>query len=771
MSKRLLFQAVTSYVFGILFCLYENYFLPAGLGLLFLGVHYRRWSKQNIRQLLCYLMLWAASFSFGMQTAGKQLEYRNAYQEVMKDGQEALLQGVISRKEEKQEQYVLYLTDTILKIGNKIYHTNQILIYQDTDEYSIGTTLAVKGKIESFRQARNDGNFDEQQYYETLKTDCRFSVSEIIGCYGREDVIAEKLYQLRKKFKEIIAENMTDSYAGIVTVMVLGDKSLLPQETKEQYQKAGISHILVISGLHISMLGMGVFRLLRVFRCRKVTASLLAIGLLLGYGTMIGMGVSTVRALLMFSLGLLASIIGRTYDRLTALSAAVFVLLCQNPFLLEYSGFQLSVAAIVGVVLAGEHAENVKVSGMIQLVTLPLIAYNYFELPLWALPVNLLVLPLMSILLFLGVAGCLAGLWSAKLAHLLLLPNYLILEFYDKISGLSLKLPGANWVVGQPSVGQIILYYLLLLASLKLYHKFDKMKKSKIISPVHFGLTISMLLVILTYRGNGTPKIDVLDVGQGDAVCLQANRNTTFFIDGGSSNVKEVGKYRIEPYLKSNGIAAVTYWFVSHADTDHVSGLLELLASGYPIEHLVVSKAAVHNENWEQIITLAEEREIPVIELRAGDYIRIGEQEICCIFPADSFVSSDINACSMVLWYKAGDFSGIFTGDISSAEEQLLLETNYQSVIYYNAAHHGSNYSNSEEWLERLSPLISTISCSETNTYGHPGVDAVAHMSGVGGDIYMTKDTGQITIAIKEIYTEVSNYRNPLEIIRYPVVE
>lgn len=126
----------------------------------------------------------------------------------------------------------------------------------------------------------------------------------------------------------------------------------------------------------------------------------------------------------------------------------------------------------------------------------------------------------------------------------------------------------------------------------------------------------------------------------------------------------------------------------------------------------------------------------------------------------------------MILLYEEGEFQALFTGDTGSEQERIMLtEKLVKEVDFYKAAHHGSNYSNSQEWLRYLNPKVPVVSCGEKNRYGHPGKEALKRMEETGSDIYTTMSGGEISVVIKGNEMELTNYRNPLETHRYPVVE
>ena len=264
---------------------------------------------------------------------------------------------------------------------------------------------------------------------------------------------------------------------------------------------------------------------------------------------------------------------------------------------------------------------------------------------------------------------------------------------------------------------------------------------------------------MLFWRTGGGTELDFLDVGQGDGSFLRTGGGDTVFVDGGSTGAGKVGIYRILPFLKYRGVREIDYWFVSHTDEDHISGLRELLEEGYPVRHLVFSGKVREQEDaaLDGLLALAAENGCGICYVDAGDILHLGEAQIRVLAPVCGAVYADKNAASLVLRYEEGEFSGIFTGDIGRAEEELLAASGVlRPVTFYKAAHHGSKYSNSEGFLQALSPEISVISCGENNRYGHPGDEAVRNMERAGSRIFDTMHGGQIKIRYRrgQILTE-----------------
>ncbi len=256
-----------------------------------------------------------------------------------------------------------------------------------------------------------------------------------------------------------------------------------------------------------------------------------------------------------------------------------------------------------------------------------------------------------------------------------------------------------------------------------------------------------MCLLVLFCRFPRQAEVTVLDVGQGDGIYIHTSDGADVFIDGGSTDVKQAGKYRILPFLKSQGAAGIDYWFVSHLDQDHISGLEEIIESSCDIGQVIFAEGVVRDEAFLGLTQKLKKKHIAIRYLKKGDVLRGRNARFCSLAPDEREAVDDRNAASLVLLYEDSGFRAFFPGDISAKEEQkLAAEKTLPSVSLYKAAHHGSNYSNSEELLAQLRPQISTVSCAEKNEYGHPGKDAAANMEAHSGNVYYTMQAGQVRI-------------------------
>lgn len=442
-------------------------------------------------------------FAAGAMRAESELRFRAAYLPELSDGEDIRLAGKLVRIEEKQRCVYYYLADCVIDRPNGRVPCSDVLAYASTDEYSVGQILVVRGTISLFAPAANEGGFDAERHYGSQKIGFGVWVDEVESAAGEKSRYVCFLAGLRARFADSM--NACGAKGGILAAMLLGEKAELDGEVRSLYQQAGISHILAISGLHVSLLCVSLYRLLRRF-LRYATAAAGTAIFALSYAVMTGGSVSTRRAVLMLLICLAADILGQGYDMLSALAFSCIALLWDNPFLIGSAGFLFSVAAVLGVgvsapvlVAWSESFDAAFDSGIcprgrreaaarrekrmramraslftslgIQLATLPLTAFYYYEIPVYAVLLNLLVLALVKYVVILGGLAALVGLFSVPCGTILILPCNLLLALYERLCQGALALPGARLVTGCPGAGRVAAYYALLGLVLAVMHR------------------------------------------------------------------------------------------------------------------------------------------------------------------------------------------------------------------------------------------------------------------------------------------------------------
>lgn len=380
----------------------------------------------------------------------------------------------------------------------------------------IGQQIILEGTFSHFATATNPGEFDVQRYYAAKGIGGRVRKSQILAVGEKYSFLREKLYGFRQVLHDRLAEVFPAKEASVMQTLLLGEKEELDAEVKALYQKNGIAHILSISGLHITLLGMGVYRLLKRLGLPVRAAAVGGAMLLLIYGVMVGMSVSASRAIGMYLLQMLGIFVGRTYDMLTGLGLMALLLVLQEPERLCDVSFLMSFGAVLGIciltpVLSGDGRERdadeeLEVKGIsawlrtvadifgdsayernkyregwrkvayegiqrmvstvkggfaasvgVILFTLPVQLWFFYEIPVYSVLLNLLVLPFMSVVVAGGILSLIPGLGLVGTV------DCLILWWYEWVCGRFEELPGAIWCVGRPEVWQIICYYVGIL--------------------------------------------------------------------------------------------------------------------------------------------------------------------------------------------------------------------------------------------------------------------------------------------------------------------
>ncbi|MCL1849020.1 MAG: ComEC/Rec2 family competence protein [Clostridiales bacterium] len=259
---------------------------------------------------------------------------------------------------------------------------------------------------------------------------------------------------------------------------------------------------------------------------------------------------------------------------------------------------------------------------------------------------------------------------------------------------------------------------------------------------------LSALVLVLYLFLPGPLRITFLDVGQGDAVFFVTPGGSTWLSDAGSSNVSQLGYYRLEPFLRSQGINRLDYVLVSHPDADHISGVVDLLQGGWRIGRLITPPQTALTGEGRELIALAEEKGVEILYLTRGQGIRDGGVLLYCHHPAASSSSADPNDLCLVAELRYKDFSLLLTGDVDETIEESLLDRLPQASVL-KVAHHGSKHSSSGRFLDTVKPKAAVVSSSKNNVYGHPHPDVIARLEEAGSRVYLTMDDGAVTVSTR----------------------
>lgn len=414
------------------------------------------------------------SFTGDNPVEGQSEEGQSVVQEEAAEGQLLVQQKAAERQllvqEEAAEKQLLVQGKCAEKPADT-KATENILCYlrEGVPEPEIGSLVILKGTLKNFQQPTNPGQFNAPFYYQILRISFRLNQAEIQVKSDRFYKIAEGLYQLRRKAGSKVDALLPEQEASVMKTMLLGEKGILDEEIKGLYQRNGIAHILAISGLHISMIGMGLYQLLRRAGLKIKLSAILASMIIVLYGMMTGFAVSAIRAIAMFLLQMLAQILGRTYDRITALAVAAVLVLVEQPLYLFHSGFQFSFLCVLGISLILPVLGNVRKGKKLfegvalMAVTLPVYLGVFYQIPVYSMFLNFIVLPMMSILMGAGIVMILAAFLCTPLAIPAAWLITGILMVYERLGLFTEQLPHHYWTPGCPAKWQLAVYVAVLI--------------------------------------------------------------------------------------------------------------------------------------------------------------------------------------------------------------------------------------------------------------------------------------------------------------------
>lgn len=634
----------------------------------------------------------------------------------MEEGSRVSVQGTITGTEVsgKNRYYILKSK----RIAGKEIHIRVRLLVKEEECVMLGSAFTGTGEVKAFQTASNPGGYDEQKYQNEKGVFLFLQKVEVTEQKKPVVPVRESLYRLRKFFSKVYVMLFGEKNGSLAAAMVLGEKEFLDTDIKQLYQRNGIAHLTAISGLHIAMVGGAFYHLLRKSLGSYPISAGIGISFIILYGIMTGLSEATVRAVIMLITLIGAEVSGRKYDSITAVSFALLVMLAVNPYQITRAGFQLSFGAILGIAVVNplwkhlfpqmpRFMDGLMVSISVQLVILPIMLYSFYEVPVYGILLNVIVVPLMSILLLLllicGGVGC----FCLKGAFVPAKPAQLIFMLYEKLCIESEKLPFHTICTGRPSLWWMLLYYGILF--LILAAAYQNRYKLLILSGV---LYIGIFSVFLF---PGKFKICMFDVGQGDGIYMRTPDRKHILMDGGSSSKQKLGTYVLKNGVKFYGGAELDYVFISHSDSDHYSGILELFDEDtVHIRNLVLPAVLNKDDAYKMIEEKALEKGCMIHYMKRGESLKMGDITFHCLNPVEK-PYEDKNQGSLAFLVTYHEFDVLFTGDIDKTVEREILDGLNRTIEILKVAHHGSGTASSELFLKKIEPAAACVSVGEKN--------------------------------------------------------
>lgn len=632
-----------------------------------------------------------------------------------------------------------------------------IKMSQDIPSIKYGDLLYIEGEFKQPEEARNYKGYNYKQYLKTKK---------IIGTVELEKVKILKssngsfIHNIQKYIRDTINGTLTDEEGNLLLAILLGDKDKLSEDIQESFKTSNLSHMLAVSGAHVSYIILGLTYVLQNSIIGKKNGKIVCIIFLLAFMAITNFTPSVTRACIMAILTLFSSIIYRKSDVYTNISVAALITLIFNPYSLLDLGFQLSYGGTIGIIIfikrIQEKKSNSKVINYIKqmalvsiyanIIIIPIMMYHFNTVSFTFIISNIMASPILGIIVITGFLFIIASITVKPLIRLIAIFIKPILSILIKISQICSKLPFSSILVVTPYIFNVISYYAIILYCIKS----KKNNKCKIIICL---LIVLILINFIIYIFPQKLRIFFIDVGQGDSTLIITPDKKTVLIDGGGSDSFDVGEKVLLPYLLDRRILKIDYVLISHFDTDHCGGILTIMEK-VKVKNIIISEQAEHSENYERFKKLMINKKIRLIEVKKGDKIKIGRySEFKILFPPSRLLSENpLNNNSIVAQFNYNNFKMLFTGDIEKLAEQQILKTEKAEIRadILKVAHHGSKTSSIPEFIKAVRPKIALIGVGKNNTFGHPNQQTIKNLENIKCRIYRTDLQGEIIIKIDQ---------------------
>ncbi len=704
------------------------------------------------------------------------------------------LEGIILSSKESKKYYDRYIFETNYK-NNKI----KLYIHTKNIDLEYGEKVSLNGKYKKPEVQRNYKGFDYSEYLKQLKIYGTIQVENIKRISKNN---SNKIFYFSNKissiFEEKVQRNMPNKYSSILLGLILGKTDNMDKMIKENFRNANMSHILAVSGMHVTYLLMGINIALKKVIGKKLT-NIISILFLIFYMCITNFSPSITRAGIMGILLLISKLVYRKNDIFTSISFSLLFILVQNPYSINNPGLQLSFGGVVGIIFFNEVIldllKNIKckkiiaISLSVQIFIFPIVLLQFNTFSPYFLISNLLLSIVIGPIVILGFIYIILIMINENLAFLLTNLVQFGIKLLLNISQLGM-LPYSKIYLRTPKIYEILIYYFLIFSIkeiYKIYHKkrinqtqkriknliallkykFNQNRQKYLI--IFFIISLLMSYVILIPN---TLKIYFVDVGQGDSTFIVTPKNQTILIDGGGSDFSDfnVGEKTLLPYILDRGFTKIDYIIISHFDSDHCLGLLYLMQE-IKINNVIIGTQYESSKNYEKFLEIAKHKKVNLKYVEAGNRINIEKNLYFDIFwpCSDSMISENaINNNSLVCKLIYKDFSMLFTGDIEKIAEKSILDKykkdlNILKSNVLKIAHHGSKTSSTNEFIKAVKPKYTLIGVGNDNKFGHPSDSTIKTLKIENIRIYRTDKMGEIIIETNGKKIKIKNklmYKN-----------
>ena len=632
--------------------------------------------------------------------------------------------------------YKSILDKTALFFSKSKNSKNYTLIYKDFKEYKIVGLYLNKPQFEI--DEKDNNLIHVKDNIKQLDGTIKVEESKIINKNQLSPILIN-INNIKEKMIDNANRNMPKRTANLLLGILIGERDNIQEDIIESFRTANLSHILAVSGAHTSYIILGITYLISKSKTPKRIGYIITIINLLIFIIITGASYSVVRACIMAIVVIGAKICYRKENFFTSICISLIIILIQNPFAINDIGLKLSFMGTAGIVIFNKSitnffiklkikqkiAEALSVTFSAQLMIMPITILNFNTISLTFFISNILASPLLGIIIIFGFISIFISSILNPISKILFLILHIFLELLILVSKVTEKIPGSSILVRTPNILFAIVYYILILffnyffvikqnPTRRFHKKIIKIITIKNIKNGFKVIAVVFLIMLLLTRIvriiNPTLKIYFIDVGQGDSTLIVTPKNKKILIDGGEGKTNVLFQY-----LLDRRINKIDYIIISHFDSDHCNGLIEIIEK-MRVENIVMSKQSKESEEYKKILEIIKQKNIKVSSVKAEDKIIIEKNLYTKILnPAEKFEFQDLNNNAIVAKLVYKNFSMLFTGDIEKAEYKNELKSTILKV-----AHHGSKTSTSEEFLKYVEPQIALIGVGENNKFGHP---------------------------------------------------
>ncbi|MGG0642822.1 DNA internalization-related competence protein ComEC/Rec2 [Sporosarcina gallistercoris] len=626
-----------------------------------------------------------------------------------------------------------------------------------------GRRVSVQGTLELPEPPAHEFSFNMASYLRMNGASFLFRATQM-SVHGRVDRPWTRLAERRTAVNNHIKNAFPVSLQTEAEALLIGDRSGMDAELSSEYRKLGITHLFAISGLHVGLLTVMLRIMAKRLRVRIETIDAILLFLLPCYALIAGGAPSVWRAVSVTML-LLVSATGKLklkMDDALALSAIGFIVI--KPYVLFQPGFQLSYMAAFSLLYSASYLQkqqsvlaiSASVTAITQVALAPILLVHFYELSLSSFLVNLVYVPLYSIII---LPSNIVLLFVSFLSHAVSAPLFYIYEpFRNTVSTATswlADIPWQVWTAGKPETPWLIGMCLSIACAFLVIERWNR----KLVGLV-IVLVPAILFHIKPYM-DSTTYVSFLDVGQGDSIVIELGyRKGVYVIDtGGFVSIGpptwktpekqfEVGRQIVVPYLKGKGISTIDKLIISHAHDDHMEGSEEVLQE-LRVKEVHAPVGSLIEENMIPLLGEAQRKKIQVLSMRAGEGWRTDRTEFTYVSPFDEEYSH--NDSSLVLLMKNDYGYLLFTGDLEMKGEQKIIQKYKKTALtplILKIGHHGSKTSTTEEFLNLLQPDFAVISVGRNNRYGHPHDEVVERLLTRNVKVFSTAEHGTVILHI-----------------------